>query len=60
MLQLLLTILLYLLLVIPMGEYVYCVAAGERTMVSSFFDKVNGVIYKLCGVKACQGMNWHQ
>ena len=58
MLQLVLTIILYLIMVIPVGIYVYHIAAGKHTFADPVFDRVDGVIYKVSGIKPQQGMNW--
>ena len=58
MLQLALTLLIYLILVIPIGRYLYRVAAGKRTFADPVFDRVDGCIYKISGVDGKQGMDW--
>lgn len=58
MLQIILTILIYLLLVIPVGIYVYHIAAGKRTFADPVFNRVDSVIYKIGGVKPDNGMSW--
>ncbi len=58
MLQIILTILVYLILVIPVGVYVYHIAAGKRTFADPVFNRVDGVIYKVSGIHPEQGMNW--
>ena len=58
MLQIVLTILVYLILVIPVGVYVYHIAAGKRTFADPVFNRVDGVIYKVSGIHPEQGMNW--
>ena len=60
MLQLVLTILIYLIIVIPVGRYLYHIAAGKHTFADPVFDRVDGVIYKIGGVHPAQGMNWKQ
>lgn len=60
MLQIALTILIYLVLVVPMGFYLYHIAAEKHTWVDPVFDRVDGFIYKICGIKPQQGMNWKQ
>jgi K+-transporting ATPase ATPase A chain len=60
MLQLALTILIYLIIVIPVGRYLYHIAAGKHTFADPVFDRVDGVIYKIGGVHPAQGMNWKQ
>ena len=60
MLQLVLTLIIYLILVIPMGRYLYHIAAGKHTFADPVFDRVDGAIYKLGGVDPHKGMNWKQ
>ena len=58
MLQIALTILIYLILVIPAGVYVYHIAAGKPTFADPVFNRVDGAIYKVCGVNPKNGMSW--
>ena len=58
MLQLVLTILIYLILVIPVGTYLYHIAAGKHTFADPVFNRVDGVIYKISGINPQKGMNW--
>lgn len=60
MLQLVLTLIIYLILVIPVGRYLYHIAAGKHTFADLVFDRVDGAIYKLSGINPRQGMNWKQ
>ena len=60
MLQLVLTSIIYLILVIPVGRYLYHIAAGKHTFADPVFDRVDGVIYQLGGVDPRKGMNWKQ
>ena len=58
MVQLILTIILYLIMVVPVGIYVYHIAAGKRTFADPVFNRVDNVIYKVSGIKSDKGMNW--
>ncbi len=58
MVQLILTIILYLIMVVPVGVYVYHIAAGKRTFADPVFNRVDNVIYKVSGIKSDKGMNW--
>ncbi len=58
MLQIILTIILYLIMVVPVGTYVYRIAAGKHTFADPVFDRVDGVIFKISGVDPASGMNW--
>ena len=60
MIQLVLTLILYLILVIPVGRYLYHIAAGKQTFADPVLDRVDGAIYKLSGVDPHKGMNWKQ
>ena len=51
---------IYLILVIPVGRYLYHIAAGKHTFADPVFDRVDGVIYQLGGVDPRKGMNWKQ
>jgi K+-transporting ATPase ATPase A chain len=56
-LQIIITLVIFVLLVIPMGKYLYKVISGEKSFVDPVMDKVDNLIYKAAGVKA-QEMNW--
>ena len=58
MLQIILTIILYLIMVVPVGTYVYHIAAGKHTFADPVFDRVDSVIFKISGVDPASGMNW--
>ncbi len=58
MLQIILTIILYLIMVVPVGTYVYHIAAGKHTFADPVFDRVDGFIFKIGGVDPDSGMNW--
>ena len=60
MLQLVLTLIIYLILVILVGRYLYHIAAGKHTFADPVFDRADGAIYKLGGVDPHKGMNWKQ
>ncbi len=60
MLELFLTVLIFLIIVIPFGNYMYKIAAGKHTCVDPFFDRVDGLIYKVSGINQNKGMNWWQ
>lgn len=58
-LQILITLALIMLLVIPMGKYIYKVATGEKSFVDPVIDKIDNFIYKAAGIKR-EEMNWKQ
>lgn len=57
MLQISLVLLFFLLLIIPTGNYLYHIATGQRTFADPVFDRVDNIIYKLCGIKK-EDMSW--
>jgi len=59
MAQIIVTLALYLVLVIPMGTYLYHIAAGEKTFADPVFNRVDNAIYKVCLITR-EGMNWKQ
>ena len=58
MLQIVLTLILYFLLLIPVGNYVYRIVAGKHTFADPVMDRVDHAIYKLCGVNPERSMDW--
>lgn len=58
MLQLVLTIFIYLILVIPVGIYLYHIAAGKHTFADPVFNRVDGLIYKISGINPQKSMDW--
>ena len=46
-----LTLTAFMVLVIPMGHYLYHIAVGQKTFADPVFDPVDRLIYKLCGLK---------
>ena len=60
MLQLALTIIIFLIIVIPVGRYMYHIATWNHPLADPVFDRLDGVIYKIGGVNPHQGMNWRQ
>ena len=60
MLQLAVTVLFYLVLVIPAGGYLYRILAHKRTLCDPVFDQVDGLIYRVGGVDPHKEMDWKQ
>ena len=57
MLQITLTLAIFVLAVIPMGRYMYHIADGRKTFADPLFDRVDNGIYKICRVDRT-GMDW--
>ena len=60
MLQLVLTVIIFMIIGIPIGNYLYHIASGQRTFADPVFDRVDGGIFKVCGIHPDKGMNWKQ
>lgn len=60
MLQIILTIIVYLIILIPVSNYVYHIAAGKHTIADPVFDRVDHAIYTVSGIKLQNGMSWKQ
>jgi len=59
-LQIIITLLLFMLCIIPVGKYLYHVSTGDRTFGDKLFDKVDNFIYKVCRINKEEDMNWKE
>ena len=59
MLQIILVLAMFVILVIPMGRYMYHIATDQKTFADRVFDPVDRLIYKICGIKGGD-MNWKE
>ena len=57
MVQILVTLLIYMILVIPTGVYLYHVATRQKTFADPVFDRVDNVVYRVCGIDR-KDMTW--
>lgn len=57
MLQIILTLAIFLILVIPMGKYMYHIATEQKTFADKVLNPVDRLIYKICGIKN-ENMGW--
>ena len=60
MVQIVLTLAIFMALVIPLGRYLYHIATFQHTFADPLLDRVDGGIYKLCGIKERAGMDWRK
>lgn len=51
MLQIIATLAIFLILVIPMGKYMYHIATYQKTFADKVFNPIDHFIYKICGIK---------
>ncbi len=59
MLQIVLTLAIFMILVIPMGTYMYHIATKQKTFTDKIFNPLDNTIYKICRIGR-EGMNWKQ
>ena len=57
MLQIVLTLAIFVILVIPMGKYMYHIATDQKTFADKVFDPIDRIVYKVCGIKG-EEMGW--
>ena len=57
MLQIALTLAIFILAVIPMGKYMYHITTNKKTFADPLFDRVDNGIYKVCRIDR-KGMSW--
>ena len=53
MMDIVLTFGLAFLMAWPTGHYMAKVFAGEKTMLDTFFNPIENLLYKLIGIRAC-------
>lgn len=58
-LQMAIILIIFVLLCIPMGKYLYKVAEHEKTFGDPIFDKIDNIIYKITGTTK-EDMTWKQ
>ncbi len=59
MFQIFLTLCIFILLVIPIGKYLYHIADNKKTFADPIFNRVDKAIYRVCGIED-KSMNWKQ
>lgn len=59
MLQIILFLTIFIALVIPMGKYLYHIAAGQRTFADPAFNLIDNAVYRVCDIDN-KGMSWKQ
>ncbi len=59
MLQMLLILAVFVAIIFPAGKYLYHIADGKHTFADPVFDRVDNVLYRICGIDKKE-MNWKQ
>ena len=55
--QIIVTLALFFLLIIPIGKYLYNVISGEKSFADKIFNNIDNLIYKITKVKR-EEMSW--
>lgn len=59
-LQIIISLLLFMLIIVPLGKYLYNVSTGQKMFGDKFFNIIDNFIYKVCGISKEEDMNWKQ
>ncbi|OPJ60345.1 potassium-transporting ATPase subunit KdpA [Clostridium chromiireducens] len=59
-LQIIITLLLFMIIVVPLGKYLYYVSTGEKTFGDKLFNPIENFIYKICRINKNEEMNWKE
>ena len=59
-LQIIITLLLFMLIIVPLGKYLYNVSTRQKMLGDKFFDIIDNSIYKVCGISKEEDMNWKE
>lgn len=59
-LQIIIPLVIFVLLVVPMGKYLYKVSTGEKSSLDVIFNPIDNFIYKVCGINKDEEMNWKE
>ncbi|MFL0197157.1 potassium-transporting ATPase subunit KdpA [Clostridium sp. WILCCON 0269] len=59
-LQIIIPLVLFIILVVPMGKYLYYVGTGDTAFGDRFFNKIDNFIYKICGINKNEEMKWKE
>ena len=57
MLQIIGTLLIFLILIFPIGNYVYHIATGKKSFVDPLFDRIDNTLYKVLRIQTAS-MGW--
>ncbi|MFX0549293.1 potassium-transporting ATPase subunit KdpA [Hathewaya histolytica] len=55
--QFIMVLALFIIIILPFGRYLYSVITGDASFVDPVMDKIDGFIYKICGIKR-EEMDW--
>ncbi len=58
MFQILMTLLIFIIIVIPIGMYMYRIATYQKTFADPVLNRLDNGIFKVCGIDPQNGMGW--
>jgi K+-transporting ATPase ATPase A chain len=59
-LQIIIPLLIFILLIIPIGKYLYYVVTGEKNFSDKLFDPLDNLIFKISGISKEEKMTWKE
>lgn len=59
-LQIIIPLVIFMILVIPIGKYLYKVSTREKAFGDGLFDIIDNFIYKICRIDKSEEMTWKQ
>lgn len=59
-LQIVITLLLFMIIVVPLGKYIYKVSTSQKVFGDKVFNPIDNFIYKVCKIDKDEEMNWKE
>ena len=59
-LQIVITLLLFMIIVVPLGKYIYKVSTSQKVFGDKVFNPIDNFIYKVCKINKDEEMNWKE
>ncbi|WP_026889442.1 potassium-transporting ATPase subunit KdpA [Clostridium beijerinckii] len=59
-LQIIITLLLFMAIIVPTGKYLYYVSTGNKMIGDKLFNRIDNLIYKICGISKDEEMKWKE
>ncbi|MDR3644445.1 MAG: potassium-transporting ATPase subunit KdpA, partial [Clostridia bacterium] len=56
--QIIITVVLLFALAVPLGIWLFKIMSGERSFADPVFDRVDGFVYKITGIRKDEQMSW--
>lgn len=59
-LQIVITLLLFMIIIVPLGKYIYKVSTSQKVFGDKVFNPIDNFIYKVCKINKDEEMNWKE